>query len=261
MANRQPGYIDGRRARVGGVPIWGPVPDVLTPGSMEAYGIFEDFIGVEDIAGNNSLRLPSGAWEYLIAAACNLAQHDLAGGAVIMTTGAGDNNGGQIIMGSVGAGGGMFFPAAGKHLWFEARIQAGVVRAGEFNYYVGLIDPVAADILANNGAAIPNPDMLGFVVRDTELNWSFYGDNAGTPDLNPLGGTCVVDNAWHTVGFYVNGVTDVSVYYDRVLIAAGAVLTASIPVLGLMPAIAVKAGAAAGLETIAVDYIMCVQLR
>jgi len=259
--NRQPGYIDGRRTRVGGVPLWGPVPDVLIPGAMEAYGIFEDFIGVEDIAANNSLCLPSGAWEYLIAGACTLIQHDLAGGAVLITTAAADNNGGQIIMGSVGAGGGIFFPAAGKHLWFEARIQAGVVRAAEFNYYVGLINPVAADILANNGGALIQPDMLGFVVRDTEVNWSFVGDNAAAQDLNPLGAGCVANNAWHTIGFYVNGVTDVSVYYDRVLVAAGAVLTANIPVLGLMPAIAVKAGAAAGLETIAVDYIMCVQLR
>jgi hypothetical protein len=255
----KPGYIDARRLRMGGMPQWGPVPALVTPGVMEAYGILEDFLGIEDLAAANSLATSQGVWEYWIQNAAGIAQADLAGGAGIITCGGADNDSGQITLGSL-AGGGAFWLAADHHLWFEARITAGVVAAGEFNYWVGLINPVNAAILADNGGALPNNDMLGFVVRDTEANWSFVGDNAGAEDMNALGAGCVVDANPHYIGFYVNGVTDVTVYYDRVAIAAGAIATANIPVTGLMPSIAVKAGAIAA-ETFTFDYVMCVQLR
>jgi len=77
------GYIDGRRIRVGGVPVWGPVPSVLIPGTMEAYGIFEEFLGVEqlNIGGN------SHDWEFWIQNAAVLTQADVAGGVGIITCG------------------------------------------------------------------------------------------------------------------------------------------------------------------------------
>lgn len=249
------GYIDARRLRVGSVPIWGGAPALLIPGSMESYGIFDDLIGLEQLNIGGHTK----DWEYLIQNAAVLSQADVAGGVALITCGGADNDSGQITLGAL-AGGGAFWLAAGRHLWFEARVQAGVVTAAQFNYYVGLINPVNAAILADDGAALPNNDMLGFVVRDTEVNWSFVGDNAGAEDMNALGAGCVVNNAWHYLGFYVNGLTDVTVYYDRVPIAAGAIATANMPITGLMPAIAVKAGAV-GAETLAVDYVMCVQLR
>ena len=256
------GFIDGRRTRVGGVPIWGPVPDVLIPGSMEAYGFYEDFLGVEDLAAAGSVAIGKSVWEHWIQVAATIAQADVAGGAAILTTGALDNDSGQIILGS-DAGGGAFFPAANKHMWFEARVRSGLlVAAATFNYFVGLINPVGAAILTNDGAIPANPDIIGFIARDTEVNWSFMGDNAAAQDINPLGAGCVVDNAWHYFGFYVNGVTDVTCYYDRVAVAAGAILTANIPVTGLMPAFAVKTGDALNVaDTLEVDYVMCVQLR
>ncbi len=260
MANRQPGYIDGRRARVGGIPIWGPVPSVLTPGSMEAYGIFDDFLSSEDLAANNSMPTGQATWEFLIATVGNIDQADEVGGAITLLSSAADNRGGQIIMGSA-VGGGAFFLAAGKHLWFEARAKVTINTAAEFNHFIGLINPVGADILADNGAALPNDDMLGFVALDTDTDWSFVGDKGSVEDLNPLGAGRVVDGSYHYFGFYVNGVTDVTVYYDRAEVAAGAIATINIPTVGLMPAFAEKSGNAAGLDALTIDYIMCVQLR
>ena len=253
--NKKPGYIDARRLRIGGVPVWAPVPSTLIPGIMEAYGIYEEFIGLEtlNIGGHTK------DWEYWIQNAAVLSQGDNAGGAALITCGGADEDSGQIILGGLAAGG-AFFPVANAHLWFEARIYAGVISAAQFNYFIGLINPVNAAILADAGGAFPNDDMLGFAAVDGDANWSFVGDNASAEDLNPLGAGAVVTAAWHTLGFYVNGVTDVTVYYDRVAIAAGAIATANIPTTGLMPAIAVKAGAVAA-ETILVDYVMCVQLR
>ena len=259
---KRTGFIDGRRLRIGGMPPWEAVPAILPPGVMEAYGILEDFLGVEDLPGAGSMATSQGVWEHWIQVASTIAQADVAGGAVIMTTGALDEDSGQIILGSA-AGGGAFFPAAGKHMWFEARVRAGLlVAAATFNYFAGLVNPVAAAILSDAGAIPAIPDIIGFIARDTEVNWSFMGDNAGAQDINPLGVGCVVNNLWHYLGFYVNGVTDVTCYYDRVAVAAGAILTANIPVTGIMPAFAVKTGDALNVaDTLEVDYVMCVQLR
>ncbi len=259
---KRTGFIDGRRLRIGGMPPWEAVPAILPPGIMEAYGILDDFLGVEDLVATGSMATSQGVWEFFIQVAGTIAQADVAGGAAIITTGAADNNAGQIILGS-NAGGGAFFPAAGKHMWVEARVRAGtLVAAATFNYFFGLVNPVAATILVDDGAVPVIPDIIGFIARDTEVNWSFMGDNAGAQDINPLGAGCVVNNAWHYLGFYVNGVTSVTCYYDRAAIAAGALATANIPVTGIMPALAVKSGDALGVaDTLEVDYVMCVQLR
>lgn len=258
MANRTPGYIDGRRVRVGNVPNWGPVPNILIPGTMEAYGIFEDFVSLEALAvGGNSMGWDFYESRALAGSAAALAQADVAGGVGIITCTGLDEDTGQIVLGSL-AGGGIFFPAADKHIWFEARIYAGEVGA-QSNYFVGLINPVNADILTDGGGAgaMPNQDIIGFFCYDGVANWYSVGDKATVQSVVNLG--VAVTAAWHTLGFYVNGVTSVQCYYDRV--ATGAIIApANIPVTGLMPAIAVKAGAVAA-ETISVDYVMCVQLR
>ncbi len=257
MVTRTPGYIDGRRLRVGNVPNWELVPNVLIPGTEEAHGIFEEFLSCEDLAAGGATPTGRATWEFKFATAGTIDQADEVGGAVIMAAPAADNRGGQIIMGSL-AGGGIFFPLATKHIWFEARAKVYIETAGEFNHFIGLINPVDADILADNGAALPNNDMLGFVVRDGASNWSFVGDKASAEVYDDL--LVAVDASYHYFGFYVNGVTDVQCYLDRVLIA-NTIATAQVPVTGLMPAFAVKSGNGAGLDSLTIDYVMCVQLR
>ncbi|KKL10802.1 hypothetical protein LCGC14_2552170, partial [marine sediment metagenome] len=130
-----------------------------------------------------------------------------AGGAMLMTSGANDNEGGQIILGSA-AGGGGFFPAANNHIWFEARIYAGVVRAAEFNYFVGLVDPTAAEIVPDDGGAFTFNNILGFTAQDTDVNWSSVGRRVAVEDLNPLGAGAVVTAAWHTIKGSGGGMTE-----------------------------------------------------
>jgi len=259
MANRQPGYIDGRRLRVGGVPLWGPVPNVLIPGTEEAHGIFEDFLSCEDLVAGGATPTGRATWEFKFATAGTIDQADEVGGAVIMAAPAADNQGGQIVLGSL-AGGGIFWPAADKHIWFEARIYAGVVAAAEFNYFVGLVDPVNAALLADGGGAgaMPNNNCIGIWSYDGETDWYSIGDDSGVESSVGLGEA--VTAAWITLGFYVNGITSVQCYINRV--ATGAIIApANLPDgIGLMPAIAVKNGSAAA-DTIQVDYVMCVQLR
>ena len=226
---------------------------------MEAYGIFDDFLSCEDLDANNSLPTGKATWEFLEATIGTLAQADEVGGAIIFASPATINQGGQIIMGS-NAGGSAFKPAAGKHLWFEARAKVVIGSAAKFNYFIGLVEPEAVDILVNGGAVPTNDEIIGFIVLDTESNWSFMGSKSDAQDINPLGAGSVVDTSYHYFGFYVNGVTDVTCYYDRVEVAAGALATANIPILGIMPAFAVKAGDG-NIESMTIDYLMCVQLR
>lgn len=261
MVTRTPGYIDGRRFRVGNVPTWGPVPDVLIPGAMEAYGIFEDFLSCETLAGDGTTVTGEGVWQFKEANDCTIAQGDEAGGVMTLVNGALLNDGGQIMMGmdpAVHVSRGAFFLAAGKHLWFEARLKSTNAGTDNIGIFAGLVEPEDTDILANGGGAIAIQDHLGFSIRGTQTTYRFNGGKAAVPDENDL--SISLDTSYHRFGFYVNGVTSVAVYLDRTLISAGEVLTASIPVVGLVPILAVKNNSA-NAETLTVDYIMCVQLR
>ena len=254
------GFIDSRRMRNAVCGLQG-VPTVLFPPNMDAYGINEDFESIEGLAAAANLAATKTNWAFFIVVAGTIVQLNLAGGVARLGVPATDEDSAQIILGSTAAAG-SFFPAAGKDIWFEARIRAGLLTVpATANYFIGLVTPAAAAILAAAGGALPN-DCMGFVKRDQalEVNWSFVGRKGAVEDANPLG--IVVDNAWHYFGFYVNGVTSVTVYYDRVAIAAGALATANISVGGLMPCVAIRTGdPAPAADTIDVDYVMCVQLR
>ncbi len=260
--HRQPGYIDGRRTRVGGVPVWGAVPDVLTPGSMEAFGIFEEFLGSTELAAGIS----GVGWLLDVTATLFSIEDAIPGGAVLLTTGGANEDTGQLTLGD-GAGG-IFVPAAGKDIWYEARVKT-TKTGNNPNYFFGLQDPavVAAPpaneyIQDTGGARLDNH--LCFQIMDTTSapapDWTFEGDDSGVPDINGLA-IAQDPGVFHTFGFHVVGATRVDVYIDRVLIAAGEVGVASIPDgIGLMPVFFVKAGDGSA-EVLSVDYVMCVQLR
>jgi len=251
------GFIDGRRPVVGGINAWTEVPGLLIPGQLQGYGIYEEFMGVSE------LNVPAGighnvpGWESNIfngGAALSLA--DIRGGNVLLQTAGGNNDSGQLTLGDVV--GGAFWPAADKDIWFEALMKHTYAVADE-NIAFGLIDPDAAVYLADDGGGIPINNHLAFVVLDGGALWCFQGNKAGLVDTNSLA-IAPVDLVFHTFGFHVRGVTAVDVYYDRVLVAAGQILTANIPVTGLMPFFAIKAGSAA-VEAVYFDYIMCIQRR
>lgn len=257
---KKTGYIDSRRLR-GGVAELQKVPTVLFPPNMDAFGINEDFESIEGLAAAANLAAGKSVWQYFIVVAATIAQLNLAGGVARMAVPATDENSAQIILGSTAAAG-SFFPAAGKDIWFEARVRCGLLPVpATTNYFVGLVTPAAAAILAAAGGALPN-DMMGFVKRDQalEINWSFVGRKVAVEDANPLG--IVVDNGWHYFGFHVNGTTSVEVYYDRALVPAGALAFANISVGGLMPCIAIRTGdATPAADNIDIDYVMCVESR
>jgi len=259
---KQPGFIDARRAAVGGIAGWtgpeGGIPAILIPGHLDAFGIYEDFLMGTELAARET---PMG-WEsdeFNAGGVFAIADH--IGGVALVQTNGGDNDAMQATLGSCNAlgSGGAFWPQAGKDIWFEARVKHSYDPA-DVNLAFGLIHPGVAQILRDNGVGCNINNRLMFVVLDGEDTWYFEGDKAGDTDKNDLE-KAPADLAWHTYGFHVRGVTAVDVFYDRVVVAGGKVLTANIPTAaGLMPFFAITAGSAIA-EAIYVDYIMCIQKR
>jgi hypothetical protein len=246
------GFIDARRPTVGGIPAWGEAPALLIPGQLQGYGIYEEFLGVTELAA----PVVPGWRLDVFGGGGALSLADVRGGNVLFQTNGANNDSGQLTLGD--AVHGAFFPEAGKDIWYEAKMKHSYSEADE-NIAFGLIDPSVGEYLDDDGGGLNIANHLLFVVLDGEALWYFQGDKTGTTDKNSLA-TAPVDLALHTFGFHVRGVTAVDVYYDRALIAAGQVLTASIPVTGLMPFFAIKAGSG-HVEAVYFDYIMCVQKR
>ena len=259
---KKTGYLDSRRMRQGGLPHWPDAPFMSIPGAMISYSVFEEFMGEGAVlAGNGVLPMKSGTWYLTEAADITTAYADAAGGIFTLTCGGVNEDGGQVSLGGVQAGGGAFWLAAGKTLWFEVR--AAVSRESgtdEMNAFFGIIDPTAAEWLTDAGGALTIIDFAGWLIQDGGANWGFVGNNAGAEDINDCGVACDYDADYHYFGFMVDGVTSITAYFDRVAIAAGAIATANIPVTGLMPGFAIKAGSATA-EILSIDYLMCVQLR
>lgn len=253
----RPGYIDGRRLVIGGMCGWTKVPALLVPGQMKAFGIMEDFFGSIELAAGES---PPG-WETdVFGGGGTFTIADIAGGYGLWQTGGANNDCIQSTLGSLD--GGAFWPAAGHDIWFEARVKQSIAGVNQLNLAFGLQDPSAGVYLGDNGGGPQVNNHLMFLTLDTGAGnnaWSFEGDKAGAADRNALG-VNLVSLVEHYYGFHVQGVTQVNVYYDRVLVAAGKVVTANIPVTGLMPFVCIKEGDG-GAEAVYIDYVMCVQER
>jgi hypothetical protein len=251
--------IDARRPMVGGIPGWGAVPGLLIPGQEHAFGIFEDFLHVSE------LNVPAGithmvpGWEGEIQNAGTLQTADVRGGVVLMQAPGADNDAVQITLGSLD--GGAFWPEAGKDIWVEFRVK--LSPADDINFAVGLQDPSTTIYLDDDGAGLTVNNHICFYGLDEDdaaaVDIMFVGDKAGAADANDTGYD-LADLTWMYLGFYVNGVTSVDCYYNRVKIASAALATANIPITGLMPFLCLKAGQGEA-QALYADWCMAVQQR
>ncbi len=257
MKNRT-GYISADRLKYG-AGIFRTMPVELIPG-MGQYLMKEDFLGLPaTVVASNPLILPSGTWRYSIQNAAAIIGLDGAGGLATITCGGADNDLGQIIYGETAAVGN-FVPAANKDIWFSCRLRSTNLGTAQINLFAGLIRPPVLDtaILADDGAAFPLQNMLGFAILDTETTYHFVSDKAGVQGYN--GTAIALDTNYHTMGFYLHGLTDIHIYIDGNEIAAAVpTIATQVPVVGLMPAMAIKAGSGAA-EILTIDYIIAGQL-
>lgn len=260
MKVKKTGNIDSRRIVIDGIGGWPEVPAVLVPGNLQAYGIYDDIFEECNLAAGRTLagwRLRATNGVFSIA--------DVAGGVFMLNTSdTADNDVAQLTLG--GEDGGAFWPAANKDIYFEIRARQTILGTNTLNLGFGLIDPAALEYLDDDGAGVPAAieNYIMFQTLDTGAGnnaWSFVSENATAVATNAL--TLNLDSlTWHTYGFWVNGITAIYPFYDRVYYPAGLIATANIPRTGLMPFITIKDGNAAAFdEYVQVDYIMCIQRR
>ncbi len=172
----------------------------------------------------------------------------LANGVATLNAGAvTDGQGPQIQLAGVD-----YFPAAGKHLWFETRLKASHI-TGDFFFGLAELDTT---IVASSDMTTSN-----------HIGWSsFTGDGILLADANKAT-VRVVTLAAHTLvaatyvrlGFVINGVTSITWYVNGVA-SATTYLTANIPVVGLTPSFTVHA-TGTDQAVVDIDYLQVVQLR
>jgi len=264
---KKTGLLEHNRIAVAGVPQFSGRPAVLIPGALDWYGLYEEFLNGPGTDRGGHFA-PTGWTMRHTGAASAVTVADLAGGAITFTGGAANNDTVQLTLGdAIIPGGGAFLVADGNDIYFEARIAAHSM-TGETNIGIGLIDPAAADYLADDGAAPPNVGTLGLFTLDIghagpcpAHRWYSVGRKAAAEAYGDTG-IAIVAATPITLGFHVSGNTPnyiADFYVNRVLIPAAQQVFANVPLTGLMPFIALKNGAVS--ETLTVDYVMCIQAR
>lgn len=258
------GSIDGRRLAVGGVPGWTGVPALLIPGQLQAFGIFEEFLKSTELAAGET---PTGWETKTFGGGGTFTIAEQLGGYGLWQTSGADNDAIQSTLGSVN--GGAFLPQVNKEIWFEALVKLSHI--DEIIVAIGLQDPNDAVYMGNGNAGPAVQNHLLFTAVDVGAgiteNWHFQaGKGAAEVDKN-LSVPLVAHPTLFTLGFHVHGHDttgllpgQVDVYVNRALIAAGKVLTANIPITGLMPVVCLKAGDNEA-QSFYADYHMDVQQR
>jgi hypothetical protein len=174
-----------------------------------------------------------------------------------IATGATDNNG--SCLSSITE---CFKVAAGKPIWFEARVKCAEAATDDANIYVGFSDLATVDaVLDNGGGPAASYDGVLFTKVDGGTVWQFETSNAGTQATTANAGAFVTDT-WYRLGFHIDpndGTTAiVTPYIDGV---PGTPLNLTISGLEEMHVVLGAKAGGGNAETLQVDYVKAVQVR
>jgi hypothetical protein len=195
---------------------------------------------------NDFFTYAAGDWTVTeIGAGGTEALTDGAGGQLLITTDALDNDGVQIQ--NVNEA---FLPAAGKDIWFESRIQlVTAAKHVQSDLLVGLADLDTTILDAPS-------DGIYFTKADGSADVS-AATNVGSSVTSTAGVLTLASATWYRLGFYVHGDTAVYFYVDGVLVATH---TDGITATELTPTFAVLNGEA-GATAWKIDYFNVSQVR
>ena len=154
--------------------------------------------------------------------------------------------------------------AAGKSLWFEARIAITQGAVNKANWIVGLTDAAGADMLLDDGAG-PAASYDGAVFFGTEgaLTFGFETSNSGTQSTTASAGT-IVSGTMIRLGFWFNSESSsdttgtITPYVDGVAGTAHTITLAGLEEMEFT--IGVKSDGSAE-EAFSIDYLKIVQIR
>jgi hypothetical protein len=205
------------------------------------HQFFDDF---------HSLATAADTWIETAASSGTIVAGVKAGGVATFDSGAiTDGQGPQQQLAGVD-----FFPAAGKTIWFECRVNPLVFITGD--YFFGLAE-LDTTVVASSDMSTSNH--IGFQ--------SFTGDGvllanaakAGTAVTPFSVGYTLTAATYVRLGFVVNGVTSVTYYVNGTAVAT-TVATANIPIVGLTPTFVLHA-TGTDQALMDVDYVKVAQLR
>ena len=236
--------------------LWAGAPSEADPQYHAiAHKLFDDFYSAPLDA--------YGVWfEIDDAGTGTNATADGVGGIGTVVTAGADNDYHAIT--SVGE---VFKFATGKKLWFEARFKVAEAAVNVAVWWFGLTDTlttggVQADALG------PLASYDGFLIWKDEATMLIDSElsEAGDQDTDAAEATFVTDT-WTRVGFYYDGGTAITPYYDvgagwvvgTAKAFGGAIALASMDEMHVVAGI--KAGTGGAAETLQIDYIKVVQLR
>jgi hypothetical protein len=173
-------------------------------------------------------------------------------GAILITTANVDEDIAQIQMAPA-----TFLPAVGREIFFKARLK--IANALLTDLYVGLA-VVDTTLIANS--VIDITDGIGFFKAATDNFFTVYSrkdTSTGSTSKSNVG--TITANTYFTIGFYYNGVNEVSYMFNDVIVGSLPVTTAYLPDTILTPSIGVGQEGVAGAATATVDYIFAAQSR
>lgn len=116
----------------------------------------------------------------------------------------------------------VFLPAAGKHIWAEFKVKV-VDTYDKVELFVGL---AASDTTIVASQALSTQNHIGWKCVTNDGVLLFSADKAGTAATKAS--ATIVEDTYITLGFYVNGVTEIEQYVNGVLTGTNHA-TANIP--------------------------------
>lgn len=226
--------------------MWAGCPAKLDPNfASVAYELFDDFVEYDNTATVGNWTLAE------VGTGTDALSDATAGGFVILTCQATTDNACEQITHT----GAPFKLAAGKKLWFEARVKfTGDITPSEVS--LGLVNSgedltAVADVLPQDGVSFSKQDGATAFAATASKNGTDTGAVAGVHTL--------VSGAWVVFGFLIDGVTSITPYVNGV---AKTALTATICDDELLtPYFLVRNGDATTQEVLEIDYVKVVQLR
>lgn len=231
--------------------IWETCPwnEMLADPSL-GYAYFEDYLGPLDNTDDDGFAITattSGA----------LTPHTDAGGSLLVDS-AGNASADDGIEAQVL--GVRWKPAAGKKLWFEARVRMTDIDTTPDQFYLGLAS-IDTSLIAS-GVIDDVASKVGFFTDDgtTAGQMEFIASKGASEEIQTDAATGLVDATWVNLGFVIDGVTSITPYVNGV---AGTALTDTddIPIVAMTLSYVAKCEQTAADAEMSVDWVRIAQLR
>lgn len=242
-------------------PLWVPAPAPALMDPLQYFQIFDDFTNPASATASDVMT-----WTAVTDGATGTPAFASGsggvGGVFNTVTAAADND--YSAYTSVSS---PFLFASGKELWFEARFKIAEATTQESTWWFGLTDTVTTGGFRSDTSG-PLASYVGALIYktpETAMTVNFQTSNAASQATLSAFATSIT-NTWHRCGFYFDGTATTSKIYpyfhNGTSWTAGTYKNITLSGATAMKIVwGVKAGPTAAAETLAVDYIKCVQLR